>query len=95
VPTYQGSPELSRETEPPLTNSRVERINRTIKEATVKPFHYESHDQLGVHHADSMAAYNFARRLKTLSGLTPYKYIAKILASEPDKFIVDPIHQMP
>jgi hypothetical protein len=25
-----------------------------------------------------MAAYNFARRLETLSGLTPYEYIAKI-----------------
>ncbi len=44
--------------------------------------------------ADFMAAYNFARRLKTLSGLTPYEYIAEIWTSEPDRFIVDPIHQM-
>ena len=57
----------------PWTNGQVERINRTIKEATVKRFHYESHGQLGVHHADFTAAYNIARRLKTLSGLTPYK----------------------
>lgn len=42
-----------------------------------------------------MAAYNFARRLKTLSGLTPYEYIAKIKTSEPDRFNVNPIHQMP
>jgi hypothetical protein len=42
-----------------------------------------------------MAAYNFARRLKTLSGLTPHEYVAKIWTSEPDRFIVDPIHQMP
>ncbi len=70
-------------------------MNRTIKEATVKRFHYESHDQLRTHLADFMAAYNFARRLKTLSGLTPYEYIAKIWTSEPDRFIVDPIHQMP
>jgi len=41
-----------------------------------------------------MAAYNFARRLKTLRGLTPYEYIAEIWTSEPDRFIVDPIHQM-
>nr|GLK21512.1 hypothetical protein GCM10017606_23390 [Microbacterium terregens] len=47
------------------------------------------------HLADFMAAYNFARRLKTLSGLTPYESIAKIWTSEPDRFIVDPIHQMP
>jgi len=41
-----------------------------------------------------MAAYNFARRLKALSGLTPYEYIAEIWTSEPDRFIVDTIHQM-
>ena len=70
-------------------------MNRTIKEATVKRFHYESHDQLRTHLADFMAAYNFARRLKTLSGLTPYEHIAKVWTSEPDRFIVNPIHQMP
>jgi hypothetical protein len=42
-----------------------------------------------------MAANNFARRIKTLSGLTPYEYIAKIWTSDTDRFIVDPIHQMP
>ena len=77
------------------TNGHVERMNRTIKEATVKRFHYESHEQLRVHLADFMAAYNLALRLKTLSGLTPYECIAKIWTSEPDRFIVDPIHQMP
>ena len=30
----------------PWTNGQVERMNRTIKEATVRRFHYESHDQL-------------------------------------------------
>ena len=79
----------------PWTNGQVERMNRTIKEATVKRFHYESHEQLRVHLADFMAAYNFARRLKTLTGLTPYEYIAKIWTSEPDRFITDSIHQMP
>ena len=79
----------------PWTNGQVERMNRTIKEATVKRYHYDSHDQLRVHLADFMAAYNFARRLKTLSGLTPYEYICKIWTSEPQRFILDPIHQMP
>jgi transposase InsO family protein len=80
---------------PPWTNGQVERMNRTTKKASVKRFHYESHDQLRAHLADFMAAYNFARRLKTLSGLTPYEYIAKIWTSEPDRFIVNPIHHMP
>jgi len=34
-------------------------------------------------------------RSARLNGLTPYEYIAKIWTSEPDRFIVDPIHQMP
>lgn len=42
-----------------------------------------------------MAAYNFARRLKTLGGITPYEYIAKIWTSEPDWFIVNLTQQMP
>ena len=70
----------------------MERMNRTIKDATVKPF---NHDQLRTHLADFMAAYNFASRLKALGGLTPYEYICKISTSEPDRFILDPIHQMP
>ena len=52
---------------PPWTNGQVERMNRTIKDATVKRFHYDSHDQLRSHLADFMAAYTFARGLKTLS----------------------------
>ncbi len=46
------------------TNGQVERMNRTIKDAIVKRFHYDSHDQLRTHLADFIAAYNFARRLK-------------------------------
>ncbi len=34
--------------------------------------------RLRTHLADFLAAYNVARRLKTLSGLTPYEYICKI-----------------
>jgi IS30 family transposase len=54
----------------PWTNGQVERMNRTIKEATVKRFHYDDHNQLRRHLADFVSAYNFARRLKTLKGLT-------------------------
>src|SRR6056297_606663 len=79
----------------PWTNGQVERMNRTIKDATVKRYHYDSHDQLRTHLTDFMAAYNFARRLKTLGGLTPYEYICKVWTSEPDRFILNPIHQMP
>jgi transposase InsO family protein len=79
----------------PWTNGQVERMNRTIKEATVRRFHYDSHDQLRTHLDDFIAAYNFARRLKTIGGLTPYEYICKRWTSEPERFILNPIHQMP
>ena len=50
----------------PWTNGQVERMNRTLKEATVQRYYYESHEQLRAHLADFLAAYNFANRLKTL-----------------------------
>ena len=79
----------------PWTNGQVERMNRTIKEATVKRFHYDDHDQLRRHLADFVLAYNFGRRLKTLKGLTPYEHICKCWTNEPERFTLNPIHQMP
>ena len=79
----------------PWTNGQVERMNRTIKDATVKRFHYDSHKQLRRHLQDFVAAYNFARRLKRLRGLTPYEFICKTWAAEPERFTQNPHHQMP
>ena len=79
----------------PWTNGQVERMNRTIKDATVKRFHYEAHEQVRAHLADFVNAYNFARRLKTLKGLTPYEAICKAWTKEPDRFTFDPLQQMP
>ena len=74
---------------------QVERMNRTIKKATVKRFHSDSHHQLRSHLADLLAAYNFARRRKTICGLTPYEYICKIWTSQQNRFILNPIQKMP
>jgi len=41
-------------------------MNRTVKEAIVKCFHYDNHDQLRWHLQDAIYANNFGRRLKTL-----------------------------
>jgi transposase InsO family protein len=79
----------------PWTNGQVERMNRTIKEATVKRYHYDGHAQLIGHLADFLAAYNFGRRLTTLKGLTPHEFICKRWTIEPERFRLDPIHQMP
>jgi hypothetical protein len=79
----------------PWTNGQVERMNRTIKQATVHRFYYDTHDQLRQHLASFVDAYNFARRLKTLKGLTPYEFICKCWTNQPERFRLNPIHQMP
>lgn len=79
----------------PWTNGQVERMNRTIKDATVRRFYYESHEQLYRHLADFVSAYNFARRLKTLRGLTPYEFICKASVQQPERFRTNPLQQMP
>ena len=67
-------------------------MNRTLKEPTVKRYHYDTHDQLKAHLAVFLDAYNFAKRLKTLRGLTPYETICGAWADEPDRFRYDPSH---
>ncbi len=61
----------------PWTNGEVGRMNRTIKEANVKRYHYDHHEQLERHLVDFINAYNYGQRLKTLKGLTPYEFICK------------------
>ena len=70
-------------------------MNRTIKDATVKRYFYESHDQLRTHLRDFVNGYNFARRLKTLKGLTPYEFICKAWTSQPERFNLNPLHESP
>ena len=78
----------------PWTNGQVERMNRTIKEAPVKRYHYDTHAKLKTHLTDFITAYNYARRLETLQGLTPLEYICKIWKKEPEHFIINPNHHM-
>jgi len=76
----------------PWTNGQVERMNRTLKDATVYRFYYDTHQQLRDHLTTFLMAYNFAKRLKTLSGLTPYEYLCQQWQKQPDRFIHDPSH---
>lgn len=76
----------------PWTNGRVERMNRTLKEAAVRRSHYDTRLQREDQLADFLDAYNFARRLKTLRGLTPYEDTCKAWADEPERFRLDPVH---
>ena len=72
-------------------------MNRTLKEATVRRYHYETHRQLREHLEAFLNAYNFAKRLKTLRGLTPYEHICKAWADQPSRFQIrsNPPHFAP
>lgn len=79
----------------PWSNSQFERMNRTIKDTTVRRDHYDSDWQLRVHLADLVIAYNFGRGLNTLCGLTPYEAICKAGTAAPSRFASNPLRQMP
>lgn len=76
----------------PWTNGQVERMNRTLKDATVARYHYDSHQQLREHLETFLLAYNGAKRLKTLKGLTPYEYVCQQWQQQPDLFHHNPYH---
>jgi hypothetical protein len=67
-------------------------MNRTFKEATVKKDYYQTHQHLKEPLYTFLMASNFAKRLNTLKGLTPYAYICKIWQQEPERFMVNPCH---
>jgi hypothetical protein len=81
-------------TNDPWTNGPVERMNRTLKEATVKKYHYQTHDYLKEHLHAFLMAYNVAKHLKTLKGLTSYEYICQCWQKEPERFTVNPFHHI-
>lgn len=78
----------------PSTNGQAERMVRTIKEATVKSFHYAPINELRRHVSDWLTAYNFAKQLKALEFRTPYEAVEELWKSKPDIFIVKPNHHM-
>lgn len=76
----------------PWTNGQVERMNRTLKEATVNTFHYSSHDELKQHLQAYLIAYNFAKRLKAIKGETPWQFVLNQWTTHPQYFILNPNH---
>jgi len=66
-------------------------MSRTIKDATVKRYFYETHDQLRTYLPDFVDGYNFARRLKTLKA--SFEFICKRWTIEPKRFRLNPLQQ--
>ena len=79
----------------PWTNGQAERMNRTVKEATVKAFHYETLVSLEAHLRAFLSAYNFAKHLKALRWRTPFQAGCDAWKADPTPFKINPHHFIP
>ena len=70
-------------------------MNRTVKETTIKAFHYPDLDGLKAHVLAFVSAYNFAKHLKAIRWKTPFEAIRQAWIKTPDIFKLDPRHLIP
>jgi len=75
----------------PWTNGQGERMNRTVKDATVNAFHYQDRENLKAHVIAFVSAYNFAKHLKALKWQTPFQSICAAWTHDPTVFKIDPM----
>ena len=67
---------------------------RTIKDATVRAFHYASIEDLRRHVRDWLLAYNYAKQLKALRFRTPLQALKAVSIEKPELFTRQPIQDM-
>lgn len=79
----------------PWTNGQAERMNRTVKDATIKAFHYPSLDALKAHVLAFVQAYNFAKHLKAIRWRTPFQAVCDAWTKHPSVFKINPHHLIP
>ena len=70
-------------------------MNRTVKEATVKAFHYQDLGSLKAQILAFVSAYNFAKHLKAIRWKTPFEAICQAWTKTLDIFKLDPRHLIP
>jgi transposase InsO family protein len=74
----------------PRPNGQTERMHRTIKDATLRLFHYATAADLKAHIAAFVTAYNFAQHLKALRWRTPYQAICDAWRTDRRVFKLNP-----
>jgi transposase InsO family protein len=79
----------------PWTNGQAERMNRTLKEATVKVFHYPDPGALKARVLAFVQAYDFAKHLKALLWRTPFQAVLDAWTRDPSVFKINPHHLTP
>lgn len=70
-------------------------MNCTVKEATIKAFHYPDLESLKPHVLAFVSAYNFANHLKALRWGTPFEAVYHAWTTTPDIFELNPRHVIP
>jgi transposase InsO family protein len=79
----------------PWTNGPAERMKRTVKDATVKAFHYPDLAALQAHVLAFVRAYNLAKHLKALRWRTPFQAVCDAWTKNPTIFTIIPHHLIP
>ena len=79
----------------PWTNGQAERMNRTVKDATVKLFHYSNLESLKAHVLAFVTAHNFAKPLKALRWRTPFQTICEAWKKDRSGFKINPHNLIP
>jgi transposase InsO family protein len=79
----------------PWTNGQAERMNRSVKDATIKAFHYPDLEALKAHVLAFITAYNFAKHLKALRWRTPFQALCDAWKADPSAFKINPHHLIP
>jgi transposase InsO family protein len=79
----------------PWTNGQAERMNRTVKEATLKAFHHSDLEALKTHVLGFVTAHTFAKHLKALRWRTSLQAVCEAWHKEPSRFEVNPHHLTP
>src|SRR3954454_14884039 len=78
----------------PWTNGQAERMNRTVKDATIKAFHYPDLEALQAHVLAFVTACKFTKHLKALRWRTPFQAVRDAWQANPSIFTIDPHHRI-
>ena len=70
-------------------------MNRTIKDATVKVYHYDDLESLKAHVLAFIAAYDLAKHLKVLRWRAPYQVVCEAWTKDPSILKINPHHPHP
>jgi len=76
----------------PQTNGQVERMNKTLKDATIKMFQYDTVDQFRVNLHDFLNYYNCSKKLRAIGRKSPYDFLREKYIMNPKIFHKDLNH---